>query len=103
MKKLANKKPAKKKPVKHLLQGMESKAMIDCLIAGTKINSERKIAALHEYFVKGRSLDESAELNDLPQPNLSAAIDTLNSIAGVCVRYHELKMHSKIYKDNNTS
>lgn len=96
------KKLTKKKPVRHLLQGMESKAMIDCLISGTKIKSERKIAALHEYYVKGRSLDESAELNDLPQPNLSAAIDALNSIAGVCSRYHELKMHSKIYKENTS-
>ena len=81
-----------------LLRGMESKAMIDCLISGTKIDSERKIKALHLYFVNGFDIGLAASTSGVPQPNVTGVIGTLNKVASVCERYHELKMHSKAYK-----
>ena len=83
--------------MKYLLQGMESKSMINCLLALTKIDSERKKKALHYHFVDGADITNAAIAHGLPQPNLTDAIATLNNVAGHCEKFHELKMHSKIY------
>ena len=83
--------------MKHLMQGMESKAMIDCLLTATKIDSQRKIDALHYHFVDGANISNAAMAHNLPQPNLTDAIEVLNKVAGICEKYHELKIHSKIY------
>ena len=84
--------------MRYLMQGMESKETIDNLISGTKIDSQRKIDALHYHFVKGANISSAAAAHTLPQPNLTDAIETLNKIAGICEKHHEIKMHSsKIY------
>lgn len=91
------KKQKKKPQASYLMQGMESKEMIDCLLSVTKIDSERKIGALHYHFVDGANISNAAAAHNLPQPNLTDAIETLNKVAEACEKYHELKMHSKIY------
>ena len=92
-------KKQKKHVENHLMIGLESAKMIDCLIGGTKITGERKIKALHDHFVRGRPIGTAAVINDLPQSNLSDAIEALNKIAGVCQKFHELKMLTKFYQD----
>lgn len=94
---MTDKKAKKTHQTKYLMQGMESEDMIRCLISATKIDSERKINALIYHFVVGAGVSNAAAAHSLPQPNLTDAIDALNKIAGVCVKYHELKMHSKTY------
>jgi len=79
--------------MKYLVQGMESKQKINCLLALTKIESDRKINALHYHFVDGADITNAAIAHQLPQPNLTDAIDTLNKIAEHCEKYHELKIY----------
>ena len=79
--------------MKYLLCGMESTAKINCLLALTKIDSERKIDALHAHFVKGYEVTSAAALCGLPQPKLTQAITKLNEIAGLCEKFHELKLY----------
>jgi len=77
----------------YLLQGMETTAKINCLLELTKIDSERKIKALHYHFVVGADITNSAIAHSLPQPKLSEAIKTLNKVAEHCEKYHELKIY----------
>ena len=79
--------------MKYLVQGMESTRKINILLALTKIDSERKVKALHLHFVTGASVGDAARTYGMPQPNLSACIDTLNIIAGHCEEFHELKVY----------
>lgn len=92
------KKPKKPEVISYLLCGMESKEMIDCLISGTKIDSDRKVKALHYHFVDGANVGNAAMACGLPQPNLTDAIEALNKVAAMCEKFHELKMLSKAYK-----
>lgn len=82
----------------YLTQGMESKAKIDCLLSGTKIDSERKIKALHYHFVDGANISSAAAAHGLPQSNLTDAIAALNKIAAVCEKYHEIMVHDRKMK-----
>lgn len=79
--------------MKYLVQGMESTAKIDCLLALTKIDSERKIKALHHHFVRGIDIALAASMCSLPQPNLTEVIDALNKVAAQCEKFHELKIY----------
>ena len=79
--------------MKYLVRGMESAERIDCLLAFTKIDSERKIEALHSHFVGGRAIGVAAALNEMTQSKLSNVIDTLNEIAGLCERFYDVKQH----------
>ena len=79
--------------MKYLLRGMESAAKINSLLALTKIDSERKIDALHAHFVRGYEVTSAAALHELPQPKLTQAISALNKVAGLCEKFHEIKLH----------
>lgn len=79
--------------MKYLVQGMESAEKINCLLALTKIDSERKIKALHYHFVNGIDVDLAASMSSLPQPNLTEVIHTLNAVAEKCEKYHELRIY----------
>jgi len=79
--------------MKYLVRGAESAERIDCYIAFTKIDSQRKIDALHSHFVFGREVGVAAALNELPQPKLSQVIDRLNEVAGLCERFYDIKQH----------
>ena len=85
----------KHRQTKYLIQGMETTSKITCLLAGTKIDSERKIKALYYHFVDGAEICNAASAFHLPQPNLTDVIEALNKVAGVCEKYHELKLHER--------
>ena len=48
-----------------LIHGMETTESINNVLASTRIRSDRKIDALHDYFVKGFNLATAAALNKL--------------------------------------
>ena len=79
--------------MKYLVRGAESAARINCLLAFTKIDSDSKVAALHDHFVKGREVCVAANLNEIPQSKLSKVIVTLNEIAGLCERFYDVKQY----------
>ena len=89
----------KKEPYQpvYLVQGMESKGKINCLLNLTKIDSERKVKAIHYHFVDGHDISTAAIMFDVPQPNITDAIKTLNKVAEQCEKFHEIKMLSKFY------
>jgi len=78
--------------MRQLLIGMESQAMIDCLLKLTKIKGEGKLKALTEHFVNGRGVGAAAAYADIPQPKVTLVTDILNDVAGVCEEYHELRL-----------
>lgn len=77
----------------YLLKGMETEEKIECLLKLTKIDSERKIKALKYYYVNGIDISLAANMANVPQPNLTDVIDTLNGVAEHCERFHELKIY----------
>lgn len=79
--------------MRQLLQGMETRATIDTLLALTKITSGPKIDAIYFHLVAGASLGRSAVAHGVPQPKLSEAVTTLNEVAAHCEKYHELKVY----------
>lgn len=78
--------------MKYLIIGMESKAKIDCLLMATKIDSARKIEALHHHFVGGMGISAAAAMAELQQSKLTNAIEVLNKFAGICENFHEIKL-----------
>ncbi len=78
--------------MRQLLIGMETQAMIDCLLKLTKIKGEGKLLALTEHFVNGRGIGAAAACADIPQPKVTLVSDILNVVAGVCEEYHELRL-----------
>ncbi len=67
--------------MKVLLHGMETKEQINKVLAATRISSERKIGALHDYFVKGYHLSGAAELNDLDPDKFGVVVKRIHQAA----------------------
>ena len=83
--------------MKYLVQGMESTKKVNCLLKLTKIDSERKLRAIHLHLVTGASIGDAARTYDIPQPNLTECINKLNAVAVVCEEFHELKVYEIKY------
>ena len=80
------------------MQGMETEALIDCLLSLTKIDSERKIKALKLHFVNGFDITNAASQADIAQPKVSEAVKALNEIAKHCEKFLEIKRYSSSYQ-----
>ena len=85
--------------MKYLLQGMETRATVDALLAFTKITSGPKLDAIYYHLVQGCALSRAAVMYGVSQSHLSEAITKLNKVAKYAERYHELKVH---FPDTNT-
>lgn len=79
--------------MKQLIQGMESRAKVDCLLAQTKIKQGPKVEAIYYHLVGGAGQSRAAMAFSVKQSKLSEALDTLNDVAEHNERYHELKIH----------
>lgn len=80
--------------MKYLLQGMETRATIDALLAFTKIKSGPKIDAIYYHLVGGAQLGRAAAAHGVSQSKLSEAVTTLNEMAGYAEKFHELRVHA---------
>jgi DNA-binding MarR family transcriptional regulator len=72
-----------------LTPGIESKERILLLLQLTEITSEDIIAALVDHLERGLSVTTSAALNNVPQPNVSRALATLNEKAEIVEKIKE--------------
>ncbi len=79
--------------MKQLVPGMETREKIDCLLALTKIEDGPKIDAIYYHMVDGAAQSRAAVAYGVKQSKLSEAVATLNKVAGLCERFHELKVH----------
>ncbi len=79
--------------MKQLLQGMESREKVDCLLAQTKIEQGPKVDAIYCHLVQGAGQSRAAILHGVKQSKLSEALTTLNEVAEHNERYHELKVY----------
>ena len=77
--------------MKYLCQGQERKAEILILLELTKITREELISAMLDHLVKNFSIGHAAMLNDIPQPNLTVALNSLNKVAEIVERFNELR------------
>ena len=77
--------------MRQLLQGMESRKKIDCLLALTKITSGPKIDAIYFHLCQGATQSRAAVIYDVKQGKLSEAITALNDAAEHCEKYYEIK------------
>lgn len=78
----------KKKDVKYLVKGGESKERIDCLIELTNIRSEKAISAIKDHLYEGMTTINASELNK--HEHLSRDIKVLNKAAGIVERIKDL-------------
>lgn len=76
-----------------LLQGMETRKKIDCLLAQTKIEDGPKTQAIYFHLVEGCAQSRAAIMFGVKQSKLSEALEKLNKVAEHNERYHELKVH----------
>ncbi len=79
--------------MKQLLQGMESREKVDCLLAQTKIAQGPKVDAIYFHLCQGAGQSRAAIMFGVKQSKLSEAIATLNEVAEHNERFHELKLH----------
>lgn len=79
--------------MKQLLQGMESREKVDCLLAQTKIEPGPKVDAIYYHLVQGAAQSRAAAFYHVKQSKLSEALTTLNEVAEHNERYHELKVY----------
>lgn len=79
--------------MKQLLQGMESREKVDCLLAQTKIESGPKVDAIYCHLVQGAGQSRAAIMHSVKQSKLSEVLTTLNEVAEHNERYHELKVY----------
>lgn len=82
---------AKNRPMKYLVQGMETKAKVALLIELTSIKSDKIIDALTDHLVRDFDVADSATLNNVKQGNVSRALATLNEAAAIVEKLYELK------------
>ena len=81
----------------YLLQGMEPAERVEILLSLTSIKSENIREAVRAYLVEGKSRGFAAGLNDIPEGNLTRALDKLNVVAGKIEQIKELDW--KKFKD----
>jgi hypothetical protein len=77
-----------------LLQGMETRAKVDCLLAQTKIKPGPKVDAIYWHLCEGAMQNRACMAFGVKQSKLAEALTTLNEVAEHNERYHELKVHS---------
>lgn len=85
--------------MKQLIQGMESREKVDCLLAQTKIKQGPKVEAIYFHLVSGAQQSRAAMAFGVKQSKLSEALDTLNEVAEHNERYHELKVYQPAKKE----
>ncbi|QDF68694.1 hypothetical protein FJQ87_18490 (plasmid) [Shewanella sp. SNU WT4] len=73
-----------------LIQGRESEAKIELLLALTRIVSVNKIDALKMHLVKGYSTTMAYELCDVKQQNFHSCLETLNKVYAIHEQLTEL-------------
>lgn len=79
--------------MKQLLQGMESREKVACLLAQTKIADGPKVDAIYWHLCEGASQNRAAIAFSVKQSKLSEALTTLNEVAEHNERFHELRVH----------
>ena len=84
--------------MQYLFKGSQSQERLDWLFAMCKIKSDAIKAAASDHLVKGISKTHAALLNNVPAPNLTRALKTLNTYAGLVekIKAHDAQ-HSKFY------
>ena len=78
--------------MKQLLQGLETRAKVDCLLAQTKIAPGPKVDAIYWHLCEGAVQNRACMAFGVKQGKLSEALKTLNEVAEHNERYHELKV-----------
>lgn len=77
--------------MKYLAKGQESKQRIALLLLHTKIESDAIKDAVVDHLCNGHSINASAMLNNVPQPNVSRALKALNHHAKIHEQLKELE------------
>jgi len=73
-----------------LLQGLETPERLNKVLAATRISSERKINALHDYFVRGTYLSGAAIINDLKPDKFGELVKKVHKVASKLAKKGEL-------------
>lgn len=73
-----------------LIQGQESEAKINLLLAFTRIVSVNKIDALKMHLVKGYPTVMSYELCDVKQQNFYSTLEALNKVYTIHEKLNDL-------------
>tara|TARA_B110000211_G_scaffold140483_1_gene160560 strand:+ start:4903 stop:5175 length:273 start_codon:yes stop_codon:yes gene_type:complete len=84
--------------MQYLYKGSQSQERLNYLFAMCKIKSDDIKAAASDHLVKGISKTHAALLNNVPAPNLTRALKTLNTYAELVekIKAHDAQ-HSKFY------
>ncbi len=79
--------------MKYLFKGSQSQERLNWLLAMCKIKSGNVKAAVSDHLVKGMSKNNAALLNNVPAPNLTRALKTLNTYAELVekIKEHDAK------------
>ena len=75
--------------MQYLYKGSQSQERLNWLFAMCKIKSGDIKAAASDHLVKGLSKNNAALLNNVPAPNLTRALKTLNTYAELVEKIKE--------------
>jgi len=75
--------------MQYLFKGSQTQERLNWLLAMCKIKSVDIKAAASDHLVKGMSKTHAALLNNVPAPNLSRALKTLNIYAELVEKIKE--------------
>lgn len=73
----------------YLLRGDERKEKIELLVSLTSLTSENTIDAMIDYFCRGNTEKQAADMNNVSVSNLNRAISKLNAVAEI---YEKLRL-----------
>ncbi len=84
--------------MQYLFKGSQTQERLNYLFAMCKIKSDDIKAAASDHLVKGLSKNNAALLNNVPAPNLTRALKTLNTYAELVekIKAHDAQ-HSQYY------
>lgn len=78
-----------------LYKGSQTTQRLNLLLQHVKIKSPNIIAALHDHLVNGSAANVAAALNQVPEPNLTRALNSLKKHAQITEQIKEYDYYKK--------
>lgn len=78
-----------------LYKGSQTTQRLNLLLQHVKIKSPNIIAALHDHLVNGSAANVAAALNQVPEPNLTRALNSLKKHAEITEQIKEYDYYKK--------
>lgn len=78
-----------------LFKGSQTTQRLNLLLQHVKIKSPNIIAALHDHLVNGSAANVAAALNQVPEPNLTRALNSLKKHAQITEQIKEYDYYKK--------